>query len=234
MTDVAFVAGATGYTGRAVVAALRERGIETVAHVRPDSWSLPRWRSTFEGQGATVDTAAWTVEGMADALQRCAPTLVFGLLGTTRRRAKGEGMGANEAYERIDYGLSKTLLDACVQAAPTARYVYLSSLGVTASTRNPYLAARAKLEAALARSGQPHTIARPSFITGSDREESRPGERFGAVVGNCMLAAVGLVARKTADRYRSVDATELADALVRAGLDPDAQGQTLHAESLRR
>ena len=33
----AWVAGATGYTGQAVVAILRARGVPTTAHVRPDS-----------------------------------------------------------------------------------------------------------------------------------------------------------------------------------------------------
>src|SRR5262245_55763625 len=50
--DVAFVAGATGYTGNEVVSALRGRGIRTIAHVRPDSSSLERWRKSFEDIGA--------------------------------------------------------------------------------------------------------------------------------------------------------------------------------------
>ena len=52
--QIAFVAGATGYTGREVVRVLLERGVRTVAHVRPDSPHVDEWRSRFEAQGAAV------------------------------------------------------------------------------------------------------------------------------------------------------------------------------------
>ncbi|MBA3548122.1 MAG: hypothetical protein H0T76_16695 [Nannocystis sp.] len=42
MSPIAWVAGATGYTGRALVAALRAQNITTHAHVRPDSPALER------------------------------------------------------------------------------------------------------------------------------------------------------------------------------------------------
>lgn len=226
--------GATGYTGRAVVARLRAQGYETVAHVRPDSSRLEQWRERFEGLGAIVETAPWELEEMEAALEQRQPDLVFALLGTTRKRAKGDGMEANEAYERVDYGLTKLLLDACAKTTPKARFVYLSSAGVKPNTRNPYLAARAKLEAALRDGSQPFTIVRPSFITGNDRDEDRMGERVGAAIGNAALAAVGLFGgRRVRDRYRSMDARQLAEALVRVAADPDAAGAVLHGEQLR-
>ena len=40
----AFVAGATGFTGREVVRLLVERGVPAVAHVRPDSPRLEEWK----------------------------------------------------------------------------------------------------------------------------------------------------------------------------------------------
>ncbi len=234
MTERAFVAGATGYTGQAVVAALLERGVETHAHVRPDSKSLDRWRERFEALGATVDNTAWEAEAMAKTLADLQPTAVFSLLGTTRKRAAGEGMGAEEAYETIDYGLSVLLLEACTKAAPQARFVYLSSLGVRDDTRNPYLSARARVERKLRDGTQPHTIARPSFITGPDRAEDRPAERMGAAVGDALLTAVGWFGGKgIRDRYSSMNAATLGAGLVRAAFDPAAENAVLETEALR-
>ncbi|MGH1342165.1 MAG: NAD(P)H-binding protein [Nannocystales bacterium] len=234
MSERAFVAGATGYTGRAVVSELRRRGLTTTAHVRPDSSSLSRWTQRFEELGAVVDTTAWELEAMTTTLAAVQPTVVFALLGTTRRRAATEGMDSKAGYERIDYGLSKLLLDACRAAAPQARFIYLSSLGVKEGTRNPYLSARARVERALRDCGQPFTVARPSFISGPGRDEDRLGERVGATVADALLGAVGwLGARRTRDRFASMDADTLAAGLVRAALDPEARDAVLEADALR-
>lgn len=124
----AFVAGATGYTGRALVGELRSRGIATVAHVRPDSPGLPRWREQFESAGAVVDTTPWDEHALTETMSRIAPDAVFALLGTTRARMRrSEG---RDSYESVDYGLSAMLLRAVRSGAPAARFVYLSSMGV--------------------------------------------------------------------------------------------------------
>ena len=100
--------------------------------------------------------------------------------------------------------------------------------------RNPYLAARARIERALREGTQPYTIARPSFITGPDRTESRPGERMAAAVADAMLDAVGWFGgRGLRARYRSMDATTLAAGLVRAAFDPKTEGAVLEADALR-
>jgi nucleoside-diphosphate-sugar epimerase len=84
----AFVAGATGYTGRAVVAELIRRDVAVTAHVRPDSARLAEWRTRFESLGADVDTSAWRDADMTAALRAHRPTVVYALLGTTRRRMR--------------------------------------------------------------------------------------------------------------------------------------------------
>ncbi|MBL8944959.1 MAG: NAD(P)H-binding protein, partial [Myxococcales bacterium] len=189
----AFVAGATGYTGRAVVEALRAQGIETVAHVRPDSSRKAEFQARFAALGATVDHTPWEAEAIGETLRRVQPTLVFALLGTTRARARNEGMAATQAYARVDYGLTKWLVDGAVTCRPQPRFVYLSAAGVAADARGAYVAARARSEAALRDSDLPWTIARPSFITGVDRDESRPLERVGAALGDGLLAIAGLL-----------------------------------------
>lgn len=229
----AFVAGATGYTGREVVRALVEQGAHTVAHVRPDSSQLEAWRDRFAALSVEVDTTAWDPEPMAATLRRLAPTHVFSLLGTTRARAKAEGMAARAAYERIDYGLTALLIDAAAEAGSKPRFVYLSAVGVGPRSRNPYVRARWRAEEHLRASGLPWTIARPSFITGSDRDDARPLERIGAAMGDGMLAIAGaLGATRLRDRYHSTRNTELARVLVRVALDPSFVDAVVHGEDL--
>lgn len=229
----AFVAGATGYTGREVVRALREREVRTVAHVRPDSSRLEEWRARFEELGAEVDTTPWDAEAMAACLKELAPGQVFSLLGTTRKRARASG-AADESYETVDYGLTALLIDAAAAAGSQPRFVYLSSAGVKPGSRNRYLAARARAESRLRESGLPFTIARPSFITGPGRDDSRPGERAAATVADGLLAGVALFGgRKLRRRWRSTTNTVLADGLVRLAFDDGAANAVVESEGLR-
>ena len=221
----AFVAGATGYTGRAVVRVLRERGVTTIAHVRPDSPSLDRARADFARLGATTDTTVWDPTAIRETISRIQPTHVFALLGITTARARQRAAtGAPpESYAAIDYGLTAILLEATRRAAPAARFIYLSSLGASESTRNPYLAVRGRLEREIRDAGISALIVRPSFITGPDREEPRRAERIGAALADRVLALAGAMgAHALRQRYRSRTATELADAMVTLALRPGA------------
>ncbi len=230
----AFVAGATGFTGREVVATLRERGIATVAHVRAESSRRAEWTARFEAQGAEVDASPWTAEAIGAALARVQPTQVYALLGTTRKRAQGEGRSALEAYEAVDYGLTKLLIDAAEALELAPRFVYLSSVGAAPGTRNPYLAARAKVEAALEASQLPYFCAQPSFISGPGRDDSRPGERVGSLIGDLALGTLGLFGAKgTQARYASTTPAILARALVRLGCEGGSPRRVVAGAELR-
>lgn len=232
----AFVAGATGYVGREVVAALRAAGVETWAHVRPDSSRLDEWRERFGVLGAQVDVTAWDAEAMRERLAALAPTLVFALLGTTRARARAATRaGAPPAdYEAVDYGLTAMLLRATRAVEPAPRFIYLSSVGVRDGTRNPYLAARARLERELREAPVHYVVVRPAYITGEDREESRPAERFVAGVVDAMLALVGLFgARSMQRRWASITGAALARGLVRLAREPMAVNLEVYADRLR-
>ena len=231
---LAFVAGATGYTGRAVVRELAGRGLAVVAHVRPGSARAAEWRERFAAMGARVDETPWEEPAMAATLARLRPTHVFALLGTTRARAKAESRSAREGYEAVDYGLTALLLRAAVAAGARPRFVYLSALGAREGSRNPYLAVRGRLERELAASGLPFVIARPSFITGPDRDESRVGDRAAAAVVDALGVVAGaLGARRLRDRYGSTTNVALARALVRLALDPTATATVVESEGLR-
>lgn len=230
----AFVAGATGYVGRAVVRQLAAAGLTPVAHVRPDSPRLAEWRARFTAEGAVVDATPWDEAQLTATLAARRPPAVFALLGTTRKRAASSG----DTYESVDYGLTALLLRAARAAAasgaPTPRFVYLSSLGADAAARNPYLAVRGRLEAELAAGPVPYVVARPSFITGPDRDESRPAERVGAAVVDALAVPLrALGARRLTDRYRSTTADELAAALIRLAADPGAAGRVVEGDGLR-
>jgi uncharacterized protein YbjT (DUF2867 family) len=233
--QIAFVAGATGYTGREVVRVLVGRGVRTVAHVRPDSPRLEEWQQRFESAGAAVDSAPWGDAEMVHTLSTLQPTHVFSLLGTTRaRRRESAAHGLAESYEAIDFGLTAMLIRAAVASGSKPRFVYLSALGVREHTSNAYLVARWRAESLLRASGLPYVIARPSFITGAGRDENRPLERVGAVVANAFASVARVVgAERLASSVRSLTGAELAEGLVRYAFDRSIENATVGSDELQ-
>lgn len=213
----AFVAGATGYTGQRVVEALRARGARVVAHVRPGTSGAAGWRERFGALGAELSEVPWTAEAMRAELARVRPDHVFALLGTTRRRAASEGL--DSPYERIDYGLTALLREAAEACGSAPRFHYLSAIGATEATRNPYLRVRGRMERELQAGTLPWLIARPAFVSGPDRAEFRLAERVGAVVTDALLgglAAIGI--RGPRERWGSLTGRELGAAMAQLAL----------------
>ena len=232
----AFVAGATGYTGQQVVRWCCAQNLRTIAHVRVDSPRQAEWRDRFRSLGAEVSHTAWDLEAMTETLKDAAPTIVFALLGTTnrRRRAAARAGGPAETYQTIDYDLTMVLLEAAQRCDSQPCFVYLSSMGVTPTSRNGYLQVRARIEDQLRQGPLPYVIARPAFITGADREERRLAERLAAWAGDGALALAGALGqREMAARYSSLSATELGKALVSLALDPAARDTVQEADALR-
>ena len=155
------------------------RGVRTVAHVRPDSARVDEWRAAFRGArcGGRHDAVGRRRDG-GDAVDAAADARLLAArhdaCAATRSRRRA---AQAESYESIDFGLTAMLIRAAVASGSKPRFVYLSSLGVREHTSNPYLVARWRAESLLRASGLPYTIARPSFITGPGRDESRPLER---------------------------------------------------------
>ncbi len=232
----AFVAGSTGYTGRALVQALRRQDITTVAHVRPGSRSLAEVATTFLDAGAEVDTTPWEPEALTETLRRVNPDLVFACLGTTRKRMKAaRRAGTEEDYRTVDYGLTAMLVDACLAAGLKPRFVYLSAAGVRDGAQGAYYTARADAEEKVRESGLPYTLARPSFISGDDRAERRPAERIAAKVTDATLGIASAVARRSAikDKWGSMTGELLARGMVQVALDPAFEDQVAEAAALR-
>jgi uncharacterized protein YbjT (DUF2867 family) len=232
----AYVAGATGYTGREVVRALLARGIATVAHVRADSPRLAALTGELTAEGAAVDATPWEEGALVATLRRVRPSLVFALLGTTRARGREEQRltGHASTYESVDYGLSAMLLRAAVASGVRPRFVYLSAWGAGRPSRNAYYAARHKMETELRASGLEYVIARPGLITGPDRAEPRAGERAAAVALDGALGVLkSLGATKLHDRFASVTARQLAQALVSLALEARSASCVAEPEDLR-
>ena len=212
----AFVLGATGLVGREVVRQLVVRGTRAIAHVRPDSRQLDAWRARLGELGAEVDTTAWNPAALAARWRELSPAQIYVLIGTTRARAKADGVDG-DIYERVDLGLVQIAVEGARGSEVQARLVYLSAIGANAAARGAYMRARGKAEDAVRGSGLPWAIARPSFILG-ERDEGRPGERTAAAVTDGLLAVAGVLGgKRLRDRYRSTRADVLASALIRLG-----------------
>ncbi len=215
---IAFVAGSTGYVGQAVVANLARRNLECIAHIRPQSSSAARLQPRFESLGAQVDCVGWESDALSESLRTHRPSHVFCLVGTTRKQAGNEGMSDN-IYERIDLRLTSMLIEAAKNSEQNPHFIYLSSIGAKSGAKSKYLQARGRAEEQIQESGLPYIIARPSFITGSDRDEARPLERVSASLSDGALALASLFgAKKLKTKYRSTSGTELAQRLVELGL----------------
>lgn len=235
--QTAFVAGSTGYTGRALVPALRSLGVKVVAHVRPGSPRLIQADAEFGAAGASIDQTPWEDEAIHATLARLQPTLVFGLLGTTKKRirahAKKGGSAAEVDYARVDEGMTLSLLHGAKASGSNPRFVYLSAIGAERGG-NAYMNARKNVEIAMRESGLPWTSVRPAVISGPDRDESRPLEEAAAVLGDGMLGLLRMFgARRLADSYRSITATELAAGMAYVSLFPSEQGQVADLLTLR-
>ncbi|MBK9071433.1 MAG: NAD(P)H-binding protein [Myxococcales bacterium] len=227
-----FVAGATGFVGRALVAELAARGRYVIAHIRPDSGHLDVWQTRLAslGERVAIDTTPWELAAMAAAMRRYRPRAVCFTIGTTRKAAGRAGIGGN-IYQAVDVALCRLLAKATATAQAASRFVLLSSVGAGES-RNAYLQARADMERAVREAGLPCTVFRPSVITG-DRDEFRFGEAAAARVGDALLGAVGVFAPGVRARYRSISPAVLARQLADA-TDDTAPWRVVEAQALAR
>jgi len=149
---IAFIAGASGFTGRALLAELgrNSSGWKARAHARA--------AGKVDHPDVVVcdplDVAALTA-----GMRGC--DAVVQLIGTIRKNF------ADGDYDTIDYGTTVALGEAA-RAAGVPRFLLLSSVGA-GSPRGRYLRVKRKTEEWVERSGLTYTIVRPSFIVGEGR-----------------------------------------------------------------
>ena len=201
--NAVFVTGGTGYIGRVLIAALRERGHRTHALVRPGSEAkVPPGTLTVIGDALDASTFASAIPP--------GTTLVH-LVGTAHPNPAKEA-----AFERVDLA-SIRATTAAAQRADVRHLVYVS-VAHPAPVMRAYIAARQEGERLVKGSGIPATILRPWYVLG-------PGHRWPyLLVPVYALLRCFSATRESAERLGLVSRRTLIRALVRAVESPPAQG----------
>lgn len=145
------VTGASGFVGRAVTAALAERGVHVRAMVR-----------SAAGADALADVDCELVRGdVTDPASLLAAAR--GMRSIVHLVAIIEG--SPETFERVMAAGTGNLVEASREAG-VRRIVLMSALGTGSGATIPYFRAKWAAEQAVRRSGTGHTILRPSFVLG--------------------------------------------------------------------
>lgn len=178
---VVAVTGASGYVARH----LRERLYRAGARAVCVSRRRRLGGRLFPGE-RPVEAPGYSAGGLEAALEGC--SAVVHLAGSGRVGPSGA------PYSESNAAVAARVAAACRAAAAGSggsssgmrRIVYLSGLGVSARPTTSYFASKLLAERALAASGVPCTILRPSFIVGRgdplSRSLARQARRYGAVL----------------------------------------------------
>jgi uncharacterized protein YbjT (DUF2867 family) len=205
------ILGATGQVGQALLQlALQHPEISRV--VAPTRRPLPphaNLDNPLVDYDALPETAIWWKADLA----LCA-------LGTTLRQAKSRA-----GFYRVDhdYVLAAAKL---TKGAGTPAFGLVSSLGADASSRLFYLRTKGETEQALSTLGFASLVlVRPSLLIGGSRSSARHLEAFGLFLGKYLAS---LLPR----HYRAVTTTQVARALLEAGLGAPLGLQVIESEQL--
>jgi uncharacterized protein YbjT (DUF2867 family) len=209
----AWVAGSTGLVGRALVEELA-RGVPaanvTALVRRAEGRTAPR----FEERVVAFDRLELELSGLR-------VTHVFCCLGTTMAKA-----GSEAAFRRVDFDYPLALGRAA-RAAGARKFLVVTAIGADSTSRIFYNRVKGELEQALAELGIPELhVFRPSLILG-ERSERRPAER----VFMALAKPVGHVLLGPLAKYRAIDATAIARAMVRVASETDPAGALTVYES---
>jgi uncharacterized protein YbjT (DUF2867 family) len=212
------VAGATGLTGQALVAALNQR--RDIAHIIVLTRRSQPWE---EAKVREVITDYHQPDVLSAALSQLGPIrAVFCALGTTKKKA-----GSLAAQRLVDHDAVVTLGGITRQLGATA-FAFVSSIDASETTANAYLRMKGETEAALQQQQWPQLIlARPSFLLGP-RGEARWGEKIGIALFRLITPLLGGRWRK----YRPIHVSMLAQAMIDHSLRDPAGTITLEGAQL--
>lgn len=223
------IAGATGLVGReAVKACLQDEGVTEVRALVRRSPTLDALLGPLstEAPGLTPAQRARFQAEQVDfqRLDREPSTFqvdtVFCALGTTIRQA-----GSQAAFRQVDF-------DAPLQIARLAhaqgakRFLLVSALGASSSSRVFYSRVKGELEDAISAIGfEQFVIAQPSLLAG-DRAESRLGEHLGLLLSNSLGFLIP-------EAFRPVHVRQVALALLREAREGGAGRRVLTNARMR-
>ncbi|MGL4232797.1 MAG: NAD(P)H-binding protein [Casimicrobium sp.] len=202
----AIVIGATGLTGRALVAQLArdERYEHVVACVRKPA----EFGENVATHLVDFDALIKSPEAFARSFEKLAasPTIhAFCCLGTTIKVA-----GSQEAFRRVDFD-SVIAFAKAMKLLGAAHIGVVSALGASKHSSVFYSRVKAEMEEAVTAIGIASTnFLRPSFLDG-DRAEHRPGEKLGIV----FTKLIGPLLLGSLRRYRVVHAQAVAATFIR-------------------
>jgi uncharacterized protein YbjT (DUF2867 family) len=194
-----FVAGGTGYIGRAVLHTLWTRGHAVRALVRPGSETkLPGGVSAVVGNALAKETFASSIAPAATFLQ------LVGVAHPSPSKAR--------EFREIDLASARESAAAAREAA-VAHFVYLS-VAQPAPAMKAYVASRAEAEALIRAACMNATFLRPWYVLG-------PGHRWPVLLTPAYWLAQRLPAtRETALRLGLVTLSQMVAAIVGAIENP--------------
>lgn len=234
---VSFVLGASGTTGQALVEELRigaeAQGGRVIAHLREGSPRTPDLIQQFEGRGAEVLISPFETDALKTALQDLGPSHLFIMHGTTRRRARAEGI-QGDPYKLVDLALTRVALAACEGLTNLPRVLYLSAQGTRPRARSPYFRARFEAEECVRASGLPYTIARAPLIHSTNRSDPRPAESLGGSALGLLAGTLRTVGcKQRAAHIAPIQPAELARGMIHAAFNYTTLSRVLEAGELR-
>lgn len=206
----ALVVGATGLVGSALVKLLCESDEYAAVNV------IARRPLDFTDEKLLVKVREF--DQLTEADLEFAHE-VFCCLGTTIKKA-----GSREQFEKVDvdYPLS---IAALAKNHGVAHFIVISAMGANEKARTYYNRVKGKLEAELVMLDFPQlSIVRPSLLTG-ERSEFRLGERFGEKV----LAVLKPVMIGPGKKFRSIEAEQVARAMMAIALQGTKQKVTIYS-----
>lgn len=156
-----FVAGATGFTGRAMAQLPKVSNLELVLGVR----SIVKAKTLLGDDERIVEVDYRTSSSLKDALSNCDACIQ--LIGTVRKK-----FDAATSYESVDYQTTVDLIEACQQNDAFKHFVLVSSVGAGMGIGS-YLSWKKRTEEVVRDSGLPYTIFRPGMIVGAPNFKER-------------------------------------------------------------
>jgi uncharacterized protein YbjT (DUF2867 family) len=141
------------------------------------------------------------------------PDIAFSTLGTTIRKA-----GSRAAFAAVDHDAVLAVAKAA-KSAGARQFLTVSSVGADAASSTFYLATKGRTEADLIALGFDRLdIFRPGLLLGERQGDLRPAERLAALLSPLTNA---LTPRRF-DRYRAIEARDVAAAMACAVGQPDS------------
>jgi NADH dehydrogenase len=147
-----FVAGATGFVGRHLIKALKEKGMKVRCLVRTEAKAELCRAEGFEAVIGSITEK--------DSFRGCLKDVetVVHLVGII----KEEG---SQTFEKVHVEGTGNLIEEA-KTAKVGRFFYQSALGASSDSNSLYRRTKAEAEKIVKESGIPYTIFRPSLIVG--------------------------------------------------------------------